>query len=180
MLRKDLGELRKKYKIPFIPYSAYKQPSSNKCTRNKRVNYRIIRKYTLDGKLVSRINFNKRNCDENGLNYSGILLASKPTWEDNPKQLKSMNHIWIRESDFSEEELQKKVELNRQSKEKIDKIRKKKIAKTCINSGEIIETFESIDSASRTDMYYNARCIRRVLSGERKTYAGFGWKFLES
>lgn len=61
-------------------------------------------------------------------------------------------------------------------KEKSNTSLPKPVAKLDLNTGEILETYSSIEEAQRVNHVFH---VGRVCSGERHSSGGFGWKFLE-
>lgn len=60
-------------------------------------------------------------------------------------------------------------------KEKSDVSQPKPVAKLDLNTGEILETYSSIEEAQRINHVFH---VGRVCSGERYSSGGFGWKFI--
>ena len=146
------------------------------CNRNKKLNYKKVYRYDLNGNFIAELNFNYSICKENNLSYGSILLAMRPTWSNKKRILSSMNSIWILKEDFSEEELKRKVEekkldpnINPNSNKK-----SKKIIQRDASTKEIVKIWSSLNQAGRE---YSLSKICRVLNGTRKTHLGYTWEY---
>ena len=169
-------------KIFILP--SYKRKPANKdgyyYNRNKKLNYKKVYRYDLNGNFIGEFKFNKLLCEENNLNYNGIRLAMRPTWSDKKRILSSMNSIWILKEDFSEDELKRKVEdkrLDSNLNPEANK-RSKRIVQRDANTKEVIQVWSSLNQAGKEGVTnYSLSCICRVLNGTRKTYAGCTWEY---
>lgn len=148
--------------------------------RNKKLKFKKVYRYDLNGNFIAEFKFNKFLCEENNLNYNGIRLAMIPTWSNKKKILSSMNSIWILKEDFSEEELKRKVERKKLDSNINPKANKKskKIVQRCAITKEVIQVWDSINQAGKEEVTnYSLSSICRVLNGTRKTYAGCTWEY---
>lgn len=148
--------------------------------RNRKLNYKKVYRFDLNGNFISEIKFNKHLADKHNLNYNGIRLAMRPTWSDKKKILSSMDSIWILKEDFSEEELLKKVELKKIDPNKNPSANKKsrRLIQRDANTKEIIHIWSSVNQAGKEGVSnYSLTSIYRVLNGTRKTYAGCIWEY---
>ena len=148
--------------------------------RNKKLNYKKVYRFDLNGKFLGEIKFNKSLCDKFNLNYNGIRLAMRPTWSNKKRLLTSMNSIWILKDDFSEEELSKKLELKKLDPNLNPDANKKsrRVIQRDATTKEIIRIWSSVNQAGKEDISnYKLSCICRVLNGSRKTYAGCIWEY---
>lgn len=96
-----------------------------------------------------------------------ISDTMKKIYKNNPNTFKKGNKPWIVGKHHSEE-----------TKVKIKEKRAKQILETnkvlCIETGEIFDSAKNIE-----DKYgFSAKCIRRVCSGERNSYNGLHWKYI--
>lgn len=66
---------------------------------------------------------------------------------------------------------------NKETKNRFRKAYSKPINQLDLDTGEIINTFPSIKSASKSG--FDIGCIVKVCQGKRKTHKGFRWEYLE-
>lgn len=59
-----------------------------------------------------------------------------------------------------------------------DIVNRRKVAKVCIETGEILDIYDSILDASKAVGLKSPAPISCVLAGERKQYKGFYWKYV--
>lgn len=155
-------------------------PNGYHVNRNKKHNYKIVYRFDLEGKYLNKYKFNKSICEEMSLNYNGIRLASRPTWSDKQRILSSMDSIWILQEDYTEEELQRKVQEKKMDSNINSSANKrsKRIVQKCAETKEIIKIWDSINQAGREEKTgYKVSYICRVLNGSRHTYAGCTWEY---
>ena len=170
----------KVFKLP--KYNREKaDPNGYYANRNKKVNYKVVYRFSYDGKFIGEYKFNHSLCKEDGLNYDGIRLASRPTWSDKKRTLSSMDSIWILKDDYSEDELKRKIndkQMDSNINPKANK-KSKKIIQRCANTREIIQVWDSINQAGKEEVTgYKLASICRVLNGSRHTYLGYTWEYL--
>lgn len=155
-------------------------PNGYHANRNKKVDYKIVYRFDLKGKFIGEIKFNKRVCDETGLNYNGIRLAMRPTWSEKRRTLSSMGNLWILKDDYSEEELKRKVQEKKMDSNMNPSAnsKAKRIKQICAETKEVIHIWDSLNQAGKVERTgYKLSCICRVLNGSRKTYAGCYWEY---
>lgn len=148
--------------------------------RNKKLNFKIVYRYSLDGKFIGEFKFSKSLCDQNNLNYNGIRLAMRPTWSDKKRILSSMNSIWILKEDFSEEELNRKVQEKKMDSNMnpCANKRSRRLIQRDAYTKEIIHIWDSVNQAGKEGKTsYKLASIYRVLNGTRKTYACCTWEY---
>ena len=148
--------------------------------RNKKLNYKIVYRYTLEGEFIGEMKFSKFLCEQNNLSYNSIRMAMTPTWSNKKRTMSSMNNIWILKEDFSQEELDRKVQEKKMDSNKNPKANKRsrRIIQRDADTKEIVRIWDSANQAGREDITgYRLTSIYRVLSGSRKTYACCTWEY---
>lgn len=142
---------------------------------NKRNKFITILRFDYDGNFVDKKYINKETCIEFGYNHETVLAVSLPS----SKVPSYKGYIWIREENYSKEELDRKLRL-RQSKPTQDKrglSTSKKIIQIDIESKKIIRIWPSVTSVE--DEGYDTICVIAVLKNRRKTYLDCIWVYYD-
>lgn len=149
-----------------LPYSNAIAPLK----RNKKLNYWKAMRFDINGNYISTYNINKQLCKENNLCYNTILLTCKG------KSLSYLGDIWIRQDEYSDEELQRRIELKKNDPNinPVANSRAKKIAQIDLK-GNIVKIWDSINQTKEYGC--NLSHICSVLNGSRKTHLGFKWEY---
>ncbi|MFR2314849.1 hypothetical protein [Terrisporobacter sp.] len=141
--------------------------------------YIILYRFTLDGQFIEKVKFNHSIAKERGWNYSCIRNHMMPTWSGRCKGKSALGSLWIREEDFSKEELHRKIERKMTDPRFNLKVNKqaKRIIQRDELTGEVIHIWDSINQAGNSEITgYNVVSISRVLSGKQTKYAGCLWQ----
>lgn len=137
-----------------------------------------ILQFEKNGKFIKRYNSIVEASIKIGVNGSNINRACLGETKT------SADFIWIYEAAFSEEVLAEKIEKTKRrkpfSKESVKKRAKKQMKKVNMldkNTGEILNTFNSIKEAGEF-VSIDHSCISRACGGEYKTSGGYSWEFV--
>ena len=139
---------------------------------------RILKQYTSkDGYRVVHISIN-------GKRYvKKVHRLVAQYFLDNPNDHPQVNHIDENRQNNSVENLEwctAKQNSNHGSRnEKLRKCSGLKIAQYSL-SGELIKIWDSMSQASASFGCTTTCCIRRVCKGDRKSYKGFVWKYVDT
>lgn len=145
--------------------------------RNKKLHHIEVLRFHYDGTFHSRININKDICERYGFNYRSIMSTLNPNSE---ASVSYKGLIWIRKSEFTEEELQKRV-AKRKSKQTIKELgltKRKSIVQIDIHTKEVVKIYPSIISVENEG--YNVQCVYKVLAKNRLSYLDCMWDYYDN
>lgn len=167
------------YNITNVPISEISRERLCLNAQSFFLSVKTVLRFDLDGNFIGEYDFIDGKCEKLNLKFSRIRHAVKPTHSNNFKTLSAMNSIWIMKEDFSDKELALKIKNKKKNEEEYNQNKRKRIAQICAKTNEVIQIYDSVSAAGQEHCTgYSSRCIRRVLSGERKTYAGCFWTYV--
>lgn len=139
---------------------------------------RILKQYVnKEGYCIVHIVVNGKTCAKK------VHRLVAQCFLENPKGLPQVNHIDEDRQNNNVENLEwcspKQNSNHGTRNDKLRKVSGIKIAQYSL-SGDLIKIWDSISQASQYLKCSSTCCIRRVCKGQRKSYKGFVWKYVDS